>query len=167
MFSSIESFIAVWEQEREATLKVLRNITDASLTQAVSPEDRTVSRMAWHIVITIPEMMSYVDLESPGISHEAPMPKTAKVIADAFDTVSASICEQIKSKWTDETLMVEDEMYGQKFTRAAILQMLLFHQIHHRGQLTVLMRQAGLKVPGIYGPAREEWAAYGAKSPEI
>jgi len=23
------------------------------------------------------------------------------------------------------------------------------------------MRQAGLKVPGIYGPAREEWAQYG------
>ncbi|MBI2416475.1 MAG: hypothetical protein HYV28_00920 [Ignavibacteriales bacterium] len=27
--------------------------------------------------------------------------------------------------------------------------------------MTVLMRQAGLKVPGAYGPSREEWAAYG------
>jgi uncharacterized damage-inducible protein DinB len=25
--------------------------------------------------------------------------------------------------------------------------------------MTVLMRQAGLVVPGVYGPAREEWAA--------
>ncbi len=28
-----------------------------------------------------------------------------------------------------------------------------------RGQMTVLMRQAVLAVPGIYGPAEEEWAA--------
>jgi hypothetical protein len=25
----------------------------------------------------------------------------------------------------------------------------------------VLMRQAGLSVPGVYGPAREDWAALG------
>ena len=30
-----------------------------------------------------------------------------------------------------------------------------------RGQMTVLMRQAVLAVPGIYGPAEEEWAAMG------
>jgi uncharacterized damage-inducible protein DinB len=35
------------------------------------------------------------------------------------------------------------------------------HQTHHRGQLTVLMRQAGLVVPGCYGPSREEWGQYG------
>jgi uncharacterized damage-inducible protein DinB len=27
--------------------------------------------------------------------------------------------------------------------------------------MTVLMRQAGLKVPGIYGPSREEWSQFG------
>jgi uncharacterized damage-inducible protein DinB len=35
------------------------------------------------------------------------------------------------------------------------------HQCHHRGQMTVLMRQAGQKVPGIYGPAKEEWSSMG------
>jgi uncharacterized damage-inducible protein DinB len=25
--------------------------------------------------------------------------------------------------------------------------------------MTVLMRQAGLRVPGIYGPAKEDWAS--------
>jgi uncharacterized damage-inducible protein DinB len=27
--------------------------------------------------------------------------------------------------------------------------------------MTVLMRQAGLPVPGLYGPSKEEWAAMG------
>jgi uncharacterized damage-inducible protein DinB len=33
--------------------------------------------------------------------------------------------------------------------------------------MTVLMRQAGLAVPGMYGPAREDWAKYGMAAPAI
>jgi uncharacterized damage-inducible protein DinB len=52
-------------------------------------------------------------------------------------------------------------MYGQEWPRRLVLSGLMHHESHHRGQMTVLMRQAGLKVPGVFGPAREEWAAYG------
>jgi len=31
--------------------------------------------------------------------------------------------------------------------------------------MTVLMRQAGLVVPGVYGPAREEWGQYNMPAP--
>ena len=57
-------------------------------------------------------------------------------------------------------------MYGQKWKRGVTLGILITHQIHHRAQMTVLMRQAGLKVPGIYGPAYEEWAAMGMEAPK-
>jgi uncharacterized damage-inducible protein DinB len=33
--------------------------------------------------------------------------------------------------------------------------------------MTVLMRQAGLKVPGVYGPAREEWTTYRMQPPAV
>jgi uncharacterized damage-inducible protein DinB len=52
-------------------------------------------------------------------------------------------------------------MYGETWKRGLTLFYLLMHQAHHRGQMTVLMRQAGLPVIGIYGPAKEEWAAQG------
>jgi uncharacterized damage-inducible protein DinB len=52
-------------------------------------------------------------------------------------------------------------MYGEQWTRGFVLQALVAHQTHHRGQMTVLMRQAGLPVPGMYGPSKEEWAAMG------
>jgi hypothetical protein len=29
-----------------------------------------------------------------------------------------------------------------------------------------LMRQAGLKVPGVYGPSREEWSQFGMPAQE-
>jgi uncharacterized damage-inducible protein DinB len=58
-------------------------------------------------------------------------------------------------------------MYGEKWKRGTTLGVLAMHQAHHRGQATVLMRQAGLKVPGVYGPAREEWSAMGMTPPEV
>jgi len=48
-------------------------------------------------------------------------------------------------------------MYGEVWKNGATLFILVTHQAHHRGQMTVLMRQAGLKVIGVYGPAKEEW----------
>jgi uncharacterized damage-inducible protein DinB len=57
-------------------------------------------------------------------------------------------------------------MYGEKWTRAATLASIIKHQIHHRAQMTVLMRQAGLNVPGIYGPSREEWSQFGMQPQE-
>jgi uncharacterized damage-inducible protein DinB len=58
-------------------------------------------------------------------------------------------------------------MYGMKWPRGTTLYILLSHEIHHRGQMSVLMRQAGLKLPSIYGPTREAWASYGQSPPAI
>ena len=56
----------------------------------------------------------------------------------------------------DATLEVVDYMYGEQWPRGLTLYALILHQTHHRAQMTVLMRQAGLVVPGVYGPNREE-----------
>ena len=34
--------------------------------------------------------------------------------------------------------------------------MMLFDQIHHRGQMTVYIRLAGGKVPSVYGPSADD-----------
>jgi uncharacterized damage-inducible protein DinB len=68
-------------------------------------------------------------------------------------------------KWRDPMLDDELQMYGQTWKRRDVLMSLVVHQAHHRGQMTVLMRQAGLAVHGIYGPAREEWAKMNIPAP--
>jgi uncharacterized damage-inducible protein DinB len=41
--------------------------------------------------------------------------------------------------------------------RAAFLRrIMLNHWYHHRGQLTVYLRQTGALVPGVYGPSADE-----------
>jgi uncharacterized damage-inducible protein DinB len=167
MFHTIADFEFVWSQELEATQKIFKHITDRSLAQASTPEGRTIGRLAWHIVITIPEMMGKTGLTIPGATEHDPVPASARVIFKTYSDVAIALLDVMKKQWTDETLKHTDDMYGQRWTRSQTLTSLVFHQIHHRGQLTVLMRQAGLALPGIYGPAREEWAAFGMQPPVV
>jgi uncharacterized damage-inducible protein DinB len=166
MINSIAVFEQYWDSESKGTSKLIRAMNDASLAQAVGPQDRTLGRMVWHIVTSIPEMMGRTGLKF-SMSHETPMPATAQAMAEAYDECARSLVREVKSNWTDETLKVVDDMYGQQWPRGLTLGILMSHQTHHRGQMTVLMRQAGLKVPGVYGPAREEWAQMGAEPPAI
>ncbi len=161
MYYKIEDFLNDWEYEREATLKILGTLTDDSLNQKVTPRGRSLGFLGWHITITIGEMMSKTGLKIDAPEENSDTPSSAIEIRTFYNTASASLVEQIKSEWKDETLSIEDDMYGQKWKRGVTLGALITHQIHHRGQMTVLMRQAGLKVPGIYGPSFEEWIAMG------
>jgi len=73
------------------------------------------------------------------------------------------MAEQASKKLRDEQLASEMTYFGRSLPTARILQSLVRHQIHHRGQMTILMRQAGVVVPGVYGPSREETAAMRAR----
>jgi len=167
MFYSIEDFAKTWAYESAAMQKLMDELSDASLNQAIAGGHRTLGRVAWHIVTTIPEMMSRTGLQFGAVGGDEPLPSAAVPIKKGYRAAAAQMLEQIKSAWTDGTLKIEDDMYGEKWTRGQTLRILVDHQTHHRGQMTVLMRQAGLRVPGVYGPSKEEWAGFGGQPPEI
>jgi uncharacterized damage-inducible protein DinB len=167
MFSTIEEFEQAWKNQVEGTKKIMSALTQESLGQRVADDHRTLGRMAWHIVTTIPEMMSKTGLTVRSVAPDSPLPKTVTEIQKGYENVASELLEQVKSNWKDADLQVEDEMYGQRFTRGFSLSSLIIHEVHHRGQMTVLMRQAGLKVPGLYGPSKEEWSQYGMEEPAI
>jgi uncharacterized damage-inducible protein DinB len=167
MFTSIDQFEKHWEAESQRSQRVMDTLTDASLGQKVADDHRTLGRVAWHITTTIPEMANRTGLDVTGVRVDSPVPKTAAEIRSAYAAVSKSLLDEIKKKWQDTTLGVEDDMYGEKWKRGSTLHILIIHEVHHRGQMTVLMRQAGLRVPSLYGPAREDWAGYGAPVTEV
>lgn len=167
MYRSLNDFYAHWAFESAATQKMLDALTDASLAQESHALGRNSGRIAWHITTTIPEMMGHTGLHVTGVGEHDPVPTSAAAIANGYRAASASLVEELKSKWTDASLGESDDMYGERWTRSQTLSALTGHQIHHRGQLSVLMRQAGLRVPGIYGPAREDWAQMGMEPPAI
>ena len=166
MFRRVADFLQTWEQERAGTLRIFEALDDRSLAQATSEDHRTLGRLAWHVTNTIAEMMERTGLEIGGPVHDSPVPAGAAAIVAAYGTSSKRLAGQVAG-WSDATLEIEDEMYGERWARGRTLLALVAHQAHHRGQMTVLMRQAGLKVPGVYGPAREEWAAWGMQPPAV
>jgi uncharacterized damage-inducible protein DinB len=166
MYRTVEDFRKSLNSERENTLKVLRALTDASLAQAVGPGGRSLGRIAWHITQMFGEMGGQMHLPVEAAGEKTPQPATAKAIADAYDAGSNALAKGVQDTWSDADLLVEIEMYGEKWARGYALWGLIAHEIHHRGQMTVLMRQAGLKVPGVYGPSKEEWASYGMPAQE-
>jgi uncharacterized damage-inducible protein DinB len=161
MLRTIEDFQKDWAYEAEMTTKLLRNLTDESLKQRVTDSGRELGFLAWHLTQTLGEMPGHTGLQIDAPAPDAPCPASARSIADAYENAAASVAEEVSKNWTDETLQQEDNMYGETWKRGLTLLLLITHQAHHRGQMTVLMRQAGLKVPGVYGPSKEEWEAHG------
>jgi uncharacterized damage-inducible protein DinB len=167
MIRSIADFASMWKTEFEATQKIFKSLTTESLTQTVHSDVRSLGRSAWHIVTSIPEMAGRTGLKLAGPHHDAPIPATAEELVQAYCIVGSSILETVKSSWSDKDLLVEDDMYGEKWARGTTLEVLITHQIHHRAQMIVVMRILGLRVPGIYGPTKEEWSSYGMPAPTI
>lgn len=167
MYTRIADFEKAWKSHSESTQKIFDALSDASLMQSVADGHRTLGRMAWHIVTTIPEMMNQVGFKVESVNKEDPIPADAEQIKVKYRVVAKEFIDQVTANWTDEDLKKEDDLYGEKWVRGLTLSILIHHEIHHRGQMTVLMRQAGLQVPGIYGPALEEWSNYGMEAPTV
>lgn len=165
MFRILNDFFITWKFERESTEKILSALSDDTLKQKSGEHIRTLSRLAGHIVESVKEMPSRAGI---GIEYHDEILKFDNVgdILKNYRDACDEFESKLKANWTDAMLTKTIDMYGQQWTRGKILFVLITHQIHHRAQMTVLMRLAGLKVPGICGPAKEEWASMGMPAME-
>lgn len=168
MFRKVSDFLAAWAYESESTAKILRELTDASLGHRVTPSTRTLGGLAWHLTGTLGEMMTLAGLPLSELPDDhSPAPGTVAELVRAYETGAKAVADAVQANWTDEQLNDKVPMYGEEWKKGFILSVLISHQTHHRGQITVVMRHAGLKVPGVYGPAEEEWAAMGMPAPAV
>lgn len=156
MFTKIDDFVQEFEMESAVTMRVLDSLTDESLTQAVSANQRTLGQIAWHLVGSI-YYMTYL-----GVSFDEPLedngaPASAAEIAGEYRRIGQAMLRAVRSQWTDESLAQVVNIAGEDWQNGASLRYSLRHEIHHRGQMTVLMRQAGLRVPDVLGPTRDDW----------
>lgn len=171
MFRRVDDVLACWQEEARKTLEVFQAIPDGALGTVVTPQHRDLRRLGWHLVESLIEMPGHlgVTIEGADLIQDgfivAP-PASMQEISEAYAKASASLAQGLGA-WKDTDLEREDTLYGETWKRGFTLFVLVTHQTHHRAQMTVLMRQAGLSVPGIYGPAKEGWAAYGMEAPKI
>jgi len=166
MYTSIEDFIIDWQQEADFTLKVFANIPDDKKSKSVYVNIRTLDRLAWHITQTLTEMPFRAKIMEQDYLDKKPIPDSFGEILDIYKKHSEELTRLLNDKWSKLDLKEKIEVYGQKWQRRMILSVLLKHQVHHRAQMTVLMRLLNIKVPGVYGSAKEEWINYGMQPQE-
>ncbi|WHY87119.1 DinB family protein [Neobacillus novalis] len=167
MYVTIADFIREWNWEATLTQKVLEGLTDDSLKQKVYPEGRTLGRIVWHFTTNIPEYLAHFGLKVDEVENVENVPTSAKEIAETFKNISSYAVKAIEQQWADESLKELRTAFGREETNAQILMGLIKHIIHHRGQVTILMRQAGIKPFGVYGPPKEDWIHLGVENPPL
>ncbi|KON87920.1 hypothetical protein AF332_14525 [Sporosarcina globispora] len=167
MYVTISDFIKEWNREAMLTQKVLDGLTDDSLKQQVYPEGRTLGRIAWHFTSNIPDYLSHFGLKMQMAENEENVPASAKEIAESFKKLSEEAALAIIQQWSDDSLSQTQKAFGREETNAQILMGLIKHIVHHRGQLTILIRQARLKPFGVYGPPKEDWVKLGVANPPL
>ncbi len=156
MFTSVQQFLATWRHESASTARVLAQLTDASLDYRLTPTYRPLGDLAWHIVTSPCQILSQAGLVYDAPRKGTPRPPRASQIQAAYVDAALALAQAVERHWDDAALRVEDQVYGRSWPRGLTLDVMLRHEIHHRGQLTALMRGAGLRVPGVYGPSADD-----------
>ncbi len=161
MIRKIEDFEAEWKKESALTIKIFSAISNDKLHQKPNDNIRSLGKLAWHITQTLTEMPFKAELIDEDNLESKEVPATIAEIVETYTEYSDMILNKVKENWTDENLLDKLEIYGQEWRKTILLSVLINHQIHHRAQMTVIMRLLNITVPGIYGPAKEEWANFG------
>jgi uncharacterized damage-inducible protein DinB len=160
--SAIQMLLQELEQEAQTTRRVLERVPGDRL--AWKPHDRSMSlgQLALHIA-SMPAAIAEITQISPFPVPEFEQP-SAKSAAELVPTLEHSVVKarSILQKLDDADLAKiwrvtdgEREVMALP-VGAALRALMLNHWYHHRGQLSVYLRQVGVPVPSIYGPSADE-----------
>ena len=155
MYNDPTNFLNAYGKETAITSNVLGALTDKSLSFEKAPGHGTLGDIAWIIAAGPSYMLNQVGFkidEQP----EKPPKWTAATIKNTYDRLANQVREQVAGKSKADLEKVYRVWNQFDWPCGEQLAMLIHHEIHHRGQLTVLMRQIGLPVPRIYGPNYED-----------
>ncbi|GAA0301734.1 putative damage-inducible protein DinB [Gracilibacillus halotolerans] len=155
MYRNATDFVQDWKNSSKGTLDVFQSITDEKLSQSIVEGHSSLGWLAWHLTTAAAMFGGLAGLQIDGVSADDQAPDTIKEIMDSYKKVAVSIEKNAIENFKDEDMLTEVDGLGGKVPRGQLLRILIDHQTHHRGQMTVLLRQAGLGVPPIMGPTQE------------
>lgn len=160
---TIDELLRELEQEARATRRVLERVSQDQLGWKPHEKSMTLGQLAMHVA-TLPGELAEISTRSP-FPADAPIPRLQPAsVAELLSALDQSVARAgellggmdeaaLASTWRavigDREVMV---MPHGAFLRSVVLN----HWYHHRGQLTVYLRQVGALVPAIYGPSADE-----------
>jgi uncharacterized damage-inducible protein DinB len=158
----IDGMLQELEHEAQTTRRVLERVPNDQLTWRPHAKARTLGELALHIA-NVPGAVAALVATSPVQAPQFTDPSPAKA-AELIPALDASIsrAKSILGGMDDATLlatwrMMNGEQEVIALPRVAMLRsIMLNHWYHHRGQLTVYLKELGVPIPSIYGPSADE-----------
>ncbi len=161
--SIVEAMLAEMEQEAAATKRLFERVPEDKLSWKPHAKSRTLGELAMHIAQVpggVSGMVLQDSVEIPSFESET----TAKSRKELMQTLDEGLAvarknlnkmddAKMKSDWSAK----KDGQTVMTMPRAAFLRMVLLnHNYHHRGQLTVYLRMLNVPLPSVYGPSADE-----------
>ena len=152
------------EQEAQTTRRLLELVPHDRLAWRPAEKSRTLGQLAWHVA-TVPGGVAALGSTSPAQVPEFGAletdPTSASELIPALEQ-SVAQAKQIVGGMDDTALMgtwrlMRGDREIMAIPRIAFLRsIMLNHWYHHRGQLSVYLRELGVPLPSIYGPSADE-----------
>jgi uncharacterized damage-inducible protein DinB len=155
-------FLQELEQEAHATRRALERVPENKLDWRPHPKSMSLGQLSLHIAVmpgAIAELSTQSPFQMKNFTQE-PATSTSQLLSTLDESLVKA--RQVLKNTDDAALgtmwkMVDGEKEIMAIPRAALLRtVMLNHWYHHRGQLTVYLRELGVPVPSIYGPSADE-----------
>jgi len=157
-----EALLQELDQEAQTTRRVLERVPQEHLGWKPHEKSMTLGQLARHLTMIpggVAAGVEQLTMQAPKFEHPAVdnvrelLPQLDESVAKAHAILGSMSDEDMQATWRlvngDQTIMAMPRM---AFLRAIMLN----HWYHHRGQLSVYLRQLGVKLPSIYGPSADE-----------
>ncbi|HWY71702.1 MAG TPA: DinB family protein [Terriglobales bacterium] len=162
-----ELLLPHYDQEVQNTRRILEVVPVDKFAWKPHEKSMTLGRLASHVA-ELPNFLATiiqteeVELTTSDMKPFSPATRAEmlagfeKRAAEARQAIANSSDEHLAKPW--RLTFKGQEVFGG--VRNVLLQTTICHQVHHRAQLTVYLRQNNVIFPGVYGPSADEMAAF-------
>lgn len=157
----IDPLLAELEQEAATTRRVLERVPEDRLSWKPHAKSMSLGELAFHIASTPGGVSSLLRESSCELPSPPSPPGTKAEILGTFEE-SLKTAKDILGGWDDAAAtsvwrLTKDGKELFAAPKIAVARMIILnHSYHHRGQLSVYLRELDVPVPSIYGPSADE-----------
>jgi uncharacterized damage-inducible protein DinB len=159
----VDGLLQELEQEAQTTRRLLERVPNDRLDWRPHHKSRTLGQLAMHVAIVPGGVAEFVASPSPAQApqFQDPIPASASELVPALEDSIARAKKALRglddAAVTATWRMVAGDRELLALPRIAMLRsVMLNHWYHHRGQLSVYLRELDVPLPSIYGPSADE-----------
>jgi len=158
----VDSILTEIDQEAKTTKRVLDRIPEDKLAWKPHPKAFSLGQLAMHVACTpggvaaaaVPDTIEAPIFSQPEAkSRQEVLDTFSKSVESAKDTLKKMDDSRLMSTWS----LTKNGKVVMSVPRIGFIRFILMnHNYHHRGQLSVYLRMLDVPVPSIYGPSADE-----------